>query len=268
MPNLLVGATHRRFNPPTETILGVDGLCNDVVDLFTAQHRFVLKATSTAVVLFAAFSCLNNGGYDPRAYWSVVATLPNSKGITSGNIGRLCSSWPHVDTSNRAALEALIQALKLELWPLLGFRTVIVAINSQYVVDGFADHVDRWEKNGWKINSGKEASNQDKWEEVLKLVNFWDRCGVRVLLWNVTKATNGIANRMVRNAPVSGDSTRVIVRSHIRRLGGTTLTGPHVLRVCDNRLADSRLSIETDKCLQGLTSLDVRASPVPVVRPS
>jgi ribonuclease HI len=199
LPPLIPHSTHRRFKPPTETVLGQDGWFDDVVDLFTGKRRYVLKTTPTAVLVFAAFSCLNNGGYNSRGFLALVDHISD---LDTGIIGPLATRSSQEHTSNRAALGALLLALRREPWPLLGFTSVIVAMNSQYVVDGFADGVDRWRENGWTINSGRPVSNQDLWEEVLEIVQFWERFGVDIFLWNVRKETNSAANASVRTAPV------------------------------------------------------------------
>lgn len=72
-------------------------------------------------------------------------------------------------TGRRAELDVLVKALKrLKEECVLSIYT-----ESSYLAMGIGEQrlVDRWKKNGWKAGKNVEVKNEDKWKEILNLLN-------------------------------------------------------------------------------------------------
>ena len=64
-------------------------------------------------------------------------------------------------SSNHTELEATTKALN---WVLEnGLHETLIYTDSRYVVDGFADRVDRWKNNGWRNSEGNVIASKDLW---------------------------------------------------------------------------------------------------------
>lgn len=68
---------------------------------------------------------------------------------------------------------------------------------------GLAERVEGWKARGWKLSSGRPTANVDLWTQVLARVEFWERFGVEILMWEVKKGVNRDANGLLRHAEVS-----------------------------------------------------------------
>ncbi|KAL7414796.1 hypothetical protein BDY24DRAFT_18325 [Mrakia frigida] len=168
-------------------------------DLFTGERRYVLKDNPDTALVFASFSCPRNGLPGARGYWSVLAGPLGSGNSRVEHYGALEPS-DQADTNQRAALQALIEALGLEPWRSLGFKRIIIAMSSEYTVLGLAERVEGWKARGWKLSSGRPTANVDLWTQVLARVEFWERFGVEILMWEVKKGVNRDANGLLRHA--------------------------------------------------------------------
>lgn len=72
-------------------------------------------------------------------------------------------------TGRRAELEVLVKALKR-----LKEKCVLsIYTESDYLAMGIGEQrlVDRWQKNGWKAGKNVAVKNEDKWKEILSLLN-------------------------------------------------------------------------------------------------
>lgn len=93
----------------------------------------------------------------------------------------------HVQTNNVGELEAYIYGLRL--LKCLDFhkslKHIRVYSDSKYVIDSLTQGwADGWKDNGWKNSTGKQAANQEHWEEIFELRDYfaedWDKI---ILTW-------------------------------------------------------------------------------------
>jgi ribonuclease HI len=109
------------------------------------------------------------------------------------------------ETNNRAELRAVIDALRNQFWPGEGFHTMVIAINSQYVVGGATAWVEKWIENNWMKSSKEERKNRDLWEDLLGEVERCNDQGMAVKLWEIPKEWNTVAHdaayKVAREAP-------------------------------------------------------------------
>ena len=118
--------------------------------------------------------------------------------------GRLEQEGPFgdagVQSSNRAELRAVIAALRFRSWSGEGFKSIVIATDSEYVVEGATDWVKRWVKNGWKTNRKAEVKNRDMWEHLLGEVERADERGLKIEFWRIPRAWNEVADGAAKTA--------------------------------------------------------------------
>lgn len=108
---------------------------------------------------------------------------------------------PHTPTSNRAELRAVIGALRYREWGDGGYKSVVIATDSEYVVKGATEWAGIWLQNGWLNSSGQPVVNQDLWKLFLHLVQrYLIRRGVRVLFWHIPRTLNQRADAAAKEA--------------------------------------------------------------------
>jgi len=107
-------------------------------------------------------SIINNG--QPGAF-STSASLIEKHNEYGGDKRFLVSIEQHRATSNRAEMLGAIQALEYIKW---GSEFKIYS-DSEYLVKGFNERMDKWASNGWKTGSGRDVSNKDLWNRLVVL---------------------------------------------------------------------------------------------------
>lgn len=203
-----------RFTPPSanstpNTVFrGIPTYGNITRYVHRRDHRIFLVYTDGA--------CLNNGQPNPKAGWAFVHGP--SKASELGDqparcvSGRLENKGPFGDkanqTSNRAELRAVIQALRFRYWP--GewattpnepFRKMVIATDSEYVVEGATNWVRHWLRNGWKKADGSDVKNKDLWECLLgEIETLNEPRGLTVEFWRIPRELNVIADAVAKKA--------------------------------------------------------------------
>eukprot|EP00973_Karenia_brevis_P052414 7282465-Karenia_brevis.AAC.1 len=92
------------------------------------------------------FAELRRAGYG--AYWSERNPRNFARRLTGQH-----------QTNQRAELAALLDAVQSDA------RNLEIRSDSQYVVNGFNKHMDRWRQSGW-CNGSRPVSNVDIWQEL------------------------------------------------------------------------------------------------------
>ncbi|CAG8957393.1 hypothetical protein HYFRA_00010819 [Hymenoscyphus fraxineus] len=95
-----------------------------------------------------------------------------------------------VHTNERAELRAVIAALQFRRWDVEGWESVVVAVDSEYVVGGATEMVWRWREKKWRTVRKKVVLNRDLWEVLIQVVERMGRDGVEVLFWKIRKEDN------------------------------------------------------------------------------
>lgn len=160
-------------------------------------------------------ACLNNGQPNPRAGWAFFQgeSIEGKPDVVSG---RLENRGPWGDeggqTSNRAELRAVLAALRFRWWRGEGFKTVVFATDSSYVVDGATQWVRGWVDNGWRTRprgssgGGGEVKNKDLWEMLLGECERAHGCGLAVQFWKIPREWNTLADEGAKTAAAEGDA--------------------------------------------------------------
>lgn len=109
-----------------------------------------------------------------------------------------------------ARIRAAIAALEYLPWHLEGFRSIVIACNSDYVVSGITTDIYTWMRNGWMESD--EDKRKDLWLRLLKSCNEWAQKGVEVFFWK----TQAWANKEPLARQVAEQSDEVIEWQDIR----------------------------------------------------
>lgn len=168
-----------------------------------AVRRFINAANPRQFLIYTDGACLENGGLNPRAGWAFVYK-PSADDRPGYVRGALENKGPtgeaHPQTSNRAELRAVIAALAFRYWPGEGCTGLVVATDSEYVVEGVTSWVRGWLRRGWRTSTGAAVKNRDLWERLLGEVERWDRHGMGIEFWRIPREWNTDADYHARQA--------------------------------------------------------------------
>jgi ribonuclease HI len=141
------------------------------------------------VLVYVAGACIDSGLPTARAAWSLIFR-PEAP---DANVGcRLEQDGPQ--TQDRAELRGVIAALQYRNWNTEGFRSLVVATNSDYVIRGATELVWKWEKNGWKNpQDAFPVANRGLWEKFMKEVRRLESIGVEPKFWYIDAEWNEAA---------------------------------------------------------------------------
>ncbi|KAI0478975.1 ribonuclease H-like protein [Xylariaceae sp. FL0804] len=140
--------------------------------------RYIHIHDPRAALVFTDGACSNNGHPNPRAGWAFQQPAVAA--------GRVELEGPYGDpavqsSSNRAELRAVVAALGCRYWPGEGFRTLVIATDSEYVIRGATEWAKSWFTNGWQTaNKKADVKNQDLWELLLAEVEDYYHDGMLV----------------------------------------------------------------------------------------
>lgn len=171
--------------------------------------RFIRTTDPQTVLIYTDGACLGNGQPNPRAGWAF-AVGPRWDDDRGGSgpyrtvSGRLENEGPTgvaaAQTSNRAEMRAAIAALRFRAWDGEGFRTVVIATDSAYLVDGATSWARGWVRNGWRTRSGEEVKNRDLWEYLLATVKMASANGLAVQFWQIPREYNTVVDEAAKSA--------------------------------------------------------------------
>ena len=134
--------------------------------------RIVRHSNPLEMLIYTDGACSNNGRSDPRGGWAFVMSPQNpvrpKEGIVSGRLEN--KRRAEVQTSNRAELRAVCAALGYCHWPAEGWKRLVIATDSNYVVDGITQHIRKWAVNGWRNSRGQPVANRDLWKQLLNRI--------------------------------------------------------------------------------------------------
>ncbi|KAK7914006.1 ribonuclease H-like domain-containing protein [Apiospora marii] len=174
------------------------------------KHVYTHRNDPGMLLLQTDGACLNNGQANPKAGWAFVhhaGTGPDDPANVTK--GRLEAKGPYGDdaiqTSNRAELRAVIAALRFRHWVGENFHTVVVATDSEYVVEGSTVWAKTWVQNKWKATSGGPVKNRDLWEMLLGEVERWEEQNLDIQFWRIPREWNLLADAAAKKAAEGPD---------------------------------------------------------------
>ena len=102
-------------------------------------------------------SCLGNPG---PGGWACILRFGGSERVLQGGVVQA--------TNNRMEMTATIEGLRALKRPC----AVRVFTDSEYLLRGMTEFLERWQANGWRCSSGNGVANQDLWEELAELASY------------------------------------------------------------------------------------------------
>ncbi|EHL01310.1 putative Ribonuclease H [Glarea lozoyensis 74030] len=193
----------REFHPPRLADTP-DSLFSQRVLPGMARPRFVRKTDKNQVIFWTDGACLNNGKANPSAGGGFVFSTPNVKhdGKYHGIHFRLENEGPNgnieAQTSNRAELRAVIAALEFKDRSPEGWKSLVIATDSEYVVHGATDWITKWMDNNWKRSSGDAVKNRDLWELLMDNISRYEELGIEILFWKIPRELNKLADQKAK----------------------------------------------------------------------
>ncbi|KAJ9489096.1 hypothetical protein VN97_g4195 [Penicillium thymicola] len=103
-------------------------------------------------------------------------------------------------TVHRAHIRAVIAALRYKDWAAEGFSRLIIATDSDYLVEGITGLIREWLHWGWVSITGEPIRNRDLWECLLGEVEILEEKGISVQFWRIPKELNAKADRHAHHA--------------------------------------------------------------------
>ncbi|KAK4656434.1 hypothetical protein QC762_310780 [Podospora pseudocomata] len=151
--------------------------------------KYVHRTDAFTALIFIAGTCPDRRTPDPKAGWALVHARAPARPITQK------SKRPFGDdgsqTSNRAELRAALATLRFEFGPNEeGFRTLVIVINSKYVVEGSTTWAETWIEKQWKTSEGEDVANRDLWEALLGEIEKAKERNMAVQFWKIPKEWN------------------------------------------------------------------------------
>ncbi|KAK4195376.1 ribonuclease H-like domain-containing protein [Triangularia verruculosa] len=196
-----------RFSPPSTSATPMD--------LFSGRRnhmlvtRYTLHNDPSTGLIFTDGACLDNGRQPAKAGWAFWhGSGPSANRLLAS--GRLEKQGPFGDdgmqTSNRAELRAVIAALRFRHWPGEGFRRLVIATDSEYVVEGSTQWARTWMQNRWVRRGGRSVMNRDLWESLLGEIEKHKDSGMAVEFWRIPREWNSVADAAAKEAATKEDA--------------------------------------------------------------
>ncbi|KAJ0309259.1 hypothetical protein COL516b_003157 [Colletotrichum fioriniae] len=166
--------------------------------------HFINRYDTSEAIIYTDGACFGNGNAAARG-GSAFIFKPVYANDQSGRVafkledqGSDGKTYRH--TSNRAELRAAVAALRYRAWAGEGFRSIVIATGSTYVVNGATDWARAWVKKGWRLSTSENVKNRDLWEALLLNVErLYDR-GVSVRFWWIPRKFIHEADRAAKGA--------------------------------------------------------------------
>lgn len=192
-----------KFTPPNPTdsppLLFLPSFGNEL-----PVGRFVNRTDPTQLLIYTDGACLDNGGENPRGGCAFQFKPSDPPTISGYYSFRLENKGPtgelHLQTSNRAELRAVIAVLRFTHWKGEGFKTLVIATDSEYVVEGATNWIRGWIRRNWRTSSGAPVKNKDLWQILLGEAERWSDSGMAIKLWRIPRDQNTVADLAAKEA--------------------------------------------------------------------
>ncbi|KAJ5609046.1 ribonuclease H-like domain-containing protein [Penicillium herquei] len=161
--------------------------------------RFFHRKYPGTFLVYTAGTCLDIGTENQRAGCGFVFGRTPHPDKTDSTYVQLSlenkgpTGEAHEQTSERAQLRAVIAASRFCDWRREGFDRMVIATDSDYVVEGITTHIRGWIQRGWRTETGASVVNRDLWECLLGEAEQWHDFGMSLEFWKITEKENALA---------------------------------------------------------------------------
>ncbi|KXN92156.1 Ribonuclease H1 [Leucoagaricus sp. SymC.cos] len=195
--------SHRIYHPPR---IGNQTPQEIFQESYGSNFTFIRKrypsgvTTTSNIAIFADGACTDNGKPSARAGMGVYFGPGSRYNFHQAlNRGRPTNQRAEI----RAAMLALHKVRELiENGELRGdTKTVVLVLDSAYVVNAMTDWVTKWKGNGWRDVNGRVVANKGDFQELDTLIDELESDDrVYVKLWHVDRTHNTGADQEARKA--------------------------------------------------------------------
>ncbi|WQF75645.1 Putative ribonuclease H domain-containing protein [Colletotrichum destructivum] len=166
--------------------------------------RFMNRYDSFECPIYTDGACFDNGAADARSCCGIFFKLTYFSDQSGSVAFTLEDRDPdgkvYRHTSNRAELRAVIAALRYRVWQSEGFRNVVIATDSTYVVHGATVWAPAWIRKGWHLSTGEPVKNRDLWESLLLEAEKLHDSGMTMHFWRIPQEWNHEADSAAKDA--------------------------------------------------------------------
>ncbi|KAF6812198.1 RNase H domain protein [Colletotrichum sojae] len=168
-------------------------------------ERFVHRHDASEFLIYTDGACFDNGAAHARGGCSFVFKPADARNENGGYAFRLeergLDGETYRHTSNRAELRAVIAALRYRRWRDEGFKKLVIATDSTYVVNGATMWVRDWIRRGWRLAlTEAPVKNRDLWEGLMLDIEKLHDEGLEVRFWRIPRRWNHDADRAAKGA--------------------------------------------------------------------
>ncbi|GIK01228.1 hypothetical protein Aspvir_005260 [Aspergillus viridinutans] len=207
-----------KFTPPNPSIRPQDLFPpGRREDTSPPVRRFISRLNTNEMLIYTDGACLGNGQANPRAGCGVVfrEERPGRRGHFAFPL-ELQGPTGHLrpQTSNRAELRAVIAALQFRFWAGEGWTKVVIATDSEYVVEGATSRIKGWVRNGWRTRNGRSVKNKDLWKCLLRWCEdaATTRAKTKLEFWRIPREWNAEADGWAKHAAAQDERATVFVK--------------------------------------------------------
>lgn len=190
-----------KFTPPSadDTPQSLFPHCPKVTET-ERVHRFIRlnhnnRSVEDEFLIYTDATCMDNGRMNARAGCSFVYNDSASGFARFPLEYKGPTGQQHTLTIDRAQIRAVIAALRYRDWAADSCSRMIIATDSEYVVDGITREAPEWFEWSWVTRAGEPIRNRDLWECLLGEIEVWEERGMRVQFWLIPREMNLKADR-------------------------------------------------------------------------
>lgn len=191
----------QRYIPPSDTITPEELFPQKRVA--TKQFpRFTHMVENDTILIYTdGGTCTRDKQVNAAAGWGFVFREPEPDMPYIGfYYARLENRGPtgeqHPQTKDRAALRAVIAAIRFRVWYADGSTQLVIVTSSQYVTRGITEWVQFWGRFHLIGSVDTLIEDQDLWEELLRLIIGHREQGMEICFWSVPQAWNDSAETL------------------------------------------------------------------------
>ncbi|KAI9651193.1 hypothetical protein NHQ30_001230 [Ciborinia camelliae] len=194
--------TMTEFTPPNLT--DKPGKLFSIGELYLDFPRLVRRTNPHEILIYADGACLRNGISNPTAGWGFVISPTHKVSFRLENTGP--TGEPHPQTSTRAKLRAVIAVLEYRLWQGETCTSLVIATDSEYVVQGATKWIHTWIQQGWRTSSGEPVENHDLWKRLIYCIKRLNiplevpsyQVSTSVSFWKIRRGWNKAADKQAK----------------------------------------------------------------------
>lgn len=160
------------------------------------RQRYIYATSRRKALVFIAGACLFYVTPEARSGFGIECSPDQhvSKRVTG----------PGPLHEKRACIMAAIAALDAVDWLEEGFDTLVIASDSDSVVQGVCEDMPRCAELDWRDPRRCVIENADQWLALQARLTYWENRGLLIRFWEIRREFNTVANVLATQAALHG----------------------------------------------------------------